>query len=78
MPTLFKGNDSKASGSFFSLVLPLLITMTNAMAWLPSLLIFLTGDVEPNPGPKPNSWGNVSICRWNFTGLPVFIYTAEK
>ena len=78
MPTLFKGNDCKASGNFFSLVLPLLITMTNALTWLQSLLIFLTGDVEANPRAKPNSWGNVSICHWNFTSLPALIYTAQK
>ena len=42
--------------------------------WLQSLLIFLTRDVEGNPRPKPNSWRNISICHWNFSGLPAHIY----
>ena len=32
-------------------------------------LIRLSGDIELNPGPKPNSFKNFSICHWNLNSI---------
>ena len=32
-------------------------------------LIKLSGDIEPNPGPKPSSSKNFSICHWNLNSI---------
>ena len=37
--------------------------------WLYSLAIKCTGDVEENPGPKPNSCEYLSICHWNLNSI---------
>ena len=43
---------------------------TNAVSyinhmWLYSLAINCSGDIDENPGPKPNSCEYLSICHWN-------------
>ena len=32
-------------------------------------LIRLSGDIEVNPGPKPSSFKNFSICHWNLNSI---------
>ena len=38
--------------------------------WLYSLAIKLSGNIEENPGPKPNSCDCLSICHWNLNSIP--------
>ena len=38
--------------------------------WICELQVILSGDVELNPGPKPNSGQNFSICHWNLNSIP--------
>ena len=38
--------------------------------WLCSLAIKRSGDIEENPGPKPNSCDCLSICHWNLNSIP--------
>ena len=37
--------------------------------WLYSLAIKCSGDIEGNPGPKPNSCEYLSICHWNLNSI---------
>ena len=37
--------------------------------WLYSLAIKHSGDIEKNPGPKPNSCDFLSICHWNLNSI---------
>ena len=37
--------------------------------WLYSLAIKCSGDIEENPGPKPNSCEYLSICHWNLNSI---------
>ena len=37
--------------------------------WLYSLAIKCSGDIEENPGPKPNSCEYLSICHWNLNSV---------
>ena len=43
-------------------------------AWLYKVLLLLSGDVEPNPGPKQYSINAFSICYWNLNSLSVHNY----
>ena len=38
--------------------------------WICELQVILSGDVELNLGPKPNSGQNFSICHWNLNSIP--------
>ena len=31
-----------------------------------------SGDIEPNPGPKPNSCQSFPICHWNLNSISVY------
>ena len=44
--------------------------------WLYTYTIDLSRDSEKNPGPKPRSCQNVSICHWNLTRLTVHSYVS--
>ena len=37
--------------------------------WLYSLAIKCSGDIEENPGPKPNPCEYLSICHWNLNSI---------
>ena len=37
--------------------------------WFYSLAIKCSGDIEENPGPKPNSCEYLSICHWNLNSI---------
>ena len=41
--------------------------MSNIWYW--SCLLQLNGDIELNPGAKPNSCKSFSICHWNLNGI---------
>ena len=37
--------------------------------WFCKCLLQLSGDIELNPGPKPNSCKSFSICHWNLNSI---------
>ena len=47
----------------------LIIIMFIQFIWVHTLLIRQSGDIEMNPGPKPNPCHSFSICHWNLDGL---------
>ena len=38
--------------------------------WICDLQVILSENVELNPGPKPNSGQNFSVCHWNLNSIP--------
>ena len=42
--------------------------------WVHALLIKLSGDIEMNPGPKPNPCHSFSICHWKLNSLTAHNY----
>ena len=42
--------------------------------WFFKIAVKLSGDVEENPGPKPSSSQNFSICRWNLNSISAHNY----
>ena len=44
-------------------------------AWLCSLLVMLSGDVEVNPGPKKKDKDCLSICHWNLNSISAYDYS---
>ena len=38
-------------------------------------LLMLCGDIESNPGPKPNSGQSFSICHWNLNNIAAHIFS---
>ena len=38
--------------------------------WICKLQVLSSDDVKLNPGPKPNSGQNFSICHWNVNSIP--------
>ena len=42
--------------------------------WVHALLIRQSGDIEMNPGPKPNPCHSFSICHWNLNSLAAHNY----
>ena len=42
--------------------------------WVHALLIRQSGDIEMNPGPKPNPCHSFSICHWNLNSLTAHNY----
>ena len=38
------------------------------------MLIRQSGDIEMNPGPKPNHCHRLSICHWNLNSLTAYNY----
>ena len=37
--------------------------------WLCLIIFNRSGDIEKNPGPKPNSYQSFSICHWNLNSI---------
>ena len=50
------------------------VIKTWVAAWFYSLLLFLSGDVELNAGPKRNSSNAFSICLWNLNSISAHNY----
>ena len=44
-------------------------------AWLCSLFVRFSGDVEVNPGPKKKDKGCLSIYHWNFSSISAYDYS---
>ena len=42
--------------------------------WLYDIFMKFCGDIEENPGPKPSSNQNFSICHWNLNSISVHNY----
>ena len=42
--------------------------------WLYTRIIDLSGDIEKNPGPRPSSSQNFSICHWNLNSITAHSY----
>ena len=40
--------------------------------WICDLQVILSGDIELNPVPKPNSGQNISLCHWNLDNIPAY------
>ena len=47
-------------------------------AWLCSLAVKLSGDIEENPGPKTNSCDCLSICHWNLNSICAHNFTKSS
>ena len=45
------------------------------MLWYFSRLLELSGDIEFNPGPKPDSSQSFSICHWNLNSMLAHNYS---
>ena len=45
------------------------------LAWLCSLLVMLSGDVEVNPGPKKKDKDCLSSCHWNLNSISAYDYS---
>ena len=52
----------------------LIVIMFIQFIWVHALLIRQSGDIEINPGPKPNPCHSFSICHWNLNSLPAHNY----
>ena len=46
------------------------IFQTSFYLWHISILIYLSGDIEINPGPVTNYSQGFKICHWNLNSLP--------
>ena len=52
----------------------LVVIMFIQFIWVHALLIRQSGDIETNPGPKPNPCHSFSICHWNLNSLTAHNY----
>ena len=52
----------------------LIVIMFIQFIWVHALLIRQSGDIEMNPGPKPNPCHSFSICHWNLNSLTAHNY----
>ena len=52
----------------------ILIIMFIQFIWVHALRIRQSGDIEMNPGPKPNPCHSFSICHWNLNSLAAHNY----
>ena len=50
-------------------LLILIVIIFIEFIWVYALLIRQSGDIEMNPGPKPNPCHSFSICHWNLNSL---------
>ena len=69
--SLFFSRDSvlKITIRFCILIFLLFHIFEIVFAWLCSLLVMLSGDVEVNPGPKKKDKDCLSICHWNLNSI---------
>ena len=51
------------------------VMIVNVMLWYFFRLLELSGDIEFNPGPKPDSSQNFSICHWNLNSILAHNYS---
>ena len=55
-------------------LLILIVIIFIQFIWVHALLIRQSGDIEMNPGPKPNPCHSFSICHWNLNSLAAHNY----
>ena len=74
---LFSSRDSalKITTKFCILIFLLFHIFEIVFAWLCSLLVMLSGDVEVNPGPKKKDKDCLSICHWNLNSISGYDYS---
>ena len=60
--------------SVLTTFLILIVIMYIQFVWIHALLIRQSGDVEMNPGPKPNPCHSFSIFHWNLNSLTAHDY----
>ena len=70
-----KSNSCRSTKHFHTLSFLDAIIKIWSLPWLYNLLILLSTDVELNPGPKPASTSNISICHWNLNSASAHNYT---
>ena len=75
--SLFFSRDSvlKITIKFCILIFLLFHIFEIVFAWLCSLLVMLSGDVEVNPGPKKKDKDCLSICHWNLNSISAYDYS---
>ena len=66
---VFKCNGSKHKKIIFIWTLFSTFVSCNLLYWLYIFLITLSGDVEPNSGPKRKATQTLSICHWNLNSI---------
>ena len=69
-----KYNGHKISMKFFFWFLFLMDFSLNTSFWWEILLVFLSGNVEINPGPKRTPKASLSICHWNLNSISTHNY----
>ena len=75
--TLLNSFDTKIKTIHWSVLITFLILIVIIFIqfiWVHALLIRQSGDIEMNPGPKPNPCHSFSICHWNLNNLAAHNY----
>ena len=75
--TLLNSFHAKIKTIHWSALITFLILMVIIFIqsiWVHALLIKQSGDIEINPGPKPNPCHSFSICHWNLNSLAAHNY----
>ena len=75
--SLFLSKESvlKITTKFCILIFLLFNIFQIVFAWLCSLLVMLSGDVEVNPRPKKKDKDCLSICHWNVNSISAYDYS---
>ena len=66
---VFKGNGPKHKKITFIWTLFSTFVSCNLLYWLYIFLMTLSGDAEPNSGPKRKATQTLSICHWNLNSI---------
>ena len=74
--TLLSSFHTKIKTIHWSVLITFLILIVMILIWVHALLIRQSGDIEMNPGPKPNHCHSFSICHWNLNSLAAHNYLA--
>ena len=75
--TLLNSFHTKVKTIYWSILitfLVLIVLMFIQFIWIHALPIRQSGDIETNPGPKPNPCHSFSICHWNLNSLTAHNY----
>ena len=70
-----KSNSCRTTKHFHTLSFLVAIITIWSLAWLYSLLILFSADVELNPGTKCAFASNITICHWNLKYISAHNYT---
>ena len=75
--TLLNSFHTKIKTIHWSVLITFLILIAiifTQFIWVHALLIRQSGDIEMNPGPKPNPCHSFAICHWNLNSLTAHNY----